>query len=265
MHLVTGRAGTPHINSDMVGRFNAGVIGGGSYIFNTQDQLACTIEDANTVSIATGDAVIQGRNVTNEAPVSLSVQSGAQGVSRYDLVCIRYENSGGIETASLVVITGTPSATPTDPSYNDGSILDGALVVDIPVYRLVINGVSLEHAERLVDVIKPFEEKQQAIGTRLFSGTWSQGETKTVDGLNGYYLFAVLLQGAATYMLAFSAPTDSNFRAFGGYVNTTPNVFAYAATFTRNGETLTLVKAGNVNVTGTTVTSGTVVGIYGIV
>ena len=159
MHLVTGRAGNAHINSDMVGRFNAGVIGSDSYILKTQNELACTIEDANTVSIATGDAVIQGRNVTNEAPVTLSVQSGAQNVSRYDLVCVRYENNGGIETASLVIITGTPSATPVDPSYNDGSILDGALVVDIPIYRLIIDGVSIADVNKLVPTIGGFQDR----------------------------------------------------------------------------------------------------------
>lgn len=156
MHLVTGRAGSAHINSDMVGRFNAGTIGDGAYILNTQNKMICTVADANHVTIATGDAVVQGRHVTNEAAETLTIQSGGQGVSRHDLVCVRYTNSGGIESAELVVITGTASAAPVDPSYNDGSILDGDTPVDIPLYRLVINGINLDSVDALAETIEPF-------------------------------------------------------------------------------------------------------------
>lgn len=153
MHLVTGRAGSAHINSDMVGRFNAGVVGSDSYILDTQDNLACTVVDNNNITIETGDAIVQGRHVTNESPETLTIQSGGQNVSRYDLIVIRYTNSGGIESASLAVITGTPSASPTDPAYNNGSILDGETAVDIPLYRVVIDGLNIDHIDTLAETI----------------------------------------------------------------------------------------------------------------
>ena len=155
MHLVTGRAGSAHINSDMVGRFNAGIIGHDAYILDTQNGLTATIESANAVTIATGDAIVQGRHVTNESPETLTIQSGGQGVSRYDLIVIRYTNNGGIESASLAVITGTPSANPADPAYNNGSILDGETTVDIPLYRVVIDGLNIDRVDTLAQNIKP--------------------------------------------------------------------------------------------------------------
>lgn len=163
LHLVTGRAGSAHINSDMVGRFNAGIIGSGSYILDTQNGLTATIESANAVTIATGDAIVQGRHVTNEQPETLTIQSGGQGVSRYDLIVIRYTNSGGIENAALTVITGTPSSSPADPSYNNGSILDGDTTVDIPLYRVVIDGLNIDHIDTLAETQSPMSEYAVAI------------------------------------------------------------------------------------------------------
>lgn len=264
MHLVTGRAGSAHINSDMVGRFNAGIVGDGAYILDTQNKMICTVVDANHVTIATGDAVVQGRHVTNEAAETLTIQSGGQGVSRHDLVCIRYANNGGIESASLVVITGTASAAPVDPSYNDGSILDGDSPVDIPLYRLVINGINLESVDTLVPTIKPFEEKQQAMGNLLFNGSWNIGETKTVPGLNDFHLFAVLANNA-TPIVCFSAPTDDEFRGLGGYVSSNQNVFNYTVSFERNGETMKLLNVGRVNVLGSNVYTDPVTDIFGII
>ncbi len=153
LHLVTGHAGSAHVNSDMVGRFNAGIIGHDAYILDTQNGLTATIDSANAVTIATGDAIVQGRHVTNESPETLTIQSGGQGVSRYDLIVIRYTNSGGIENAALTVITGTPSANPVDPSYNDDSILDGETTVDIPLYRVVIDGLNIDHIDTLANTI----------------------------------------------------------------------------------------------------------------
>lgn len=173
MHLVTGRAGSAHINSDMVGRFNAGTIGDGAYILNTQNKMICTVVDANHVTIATGDAVVQGRHVTNESAVTLTIQSGGQGVSRHDLVCIRYTNNSGIESAELVVVAGTPSAAPVDPSYNDGSILDGDTPVDIPLYRLVIDGINLESVDALAETIEPFTTKPATTDWAYLTGNAS--------------------------------------------------------------------------------------------
>lgn len=249
MHLVTGRAGEPHVNSDMVGRFNAGTIGAGSYILPTQNNMACTVVDANNVTIATGDAVVQGRHVTNEAAVTLAIQSGGQEVSRHDLVCVRYTNNGGIESAELAVITGTPSANPVDPQYNDGSILDGDSTVDVPIYRLVINGINLDSVDKLVETITPYEDRQQAIGNILFSGSWAIGATNTVAGLNDYQLFAVLIDNA-TPVLCYSAPDSNVFRGLGGYVSGNRNVFNYACSFERNGEQMKLLNTGNLNVSG---------------
>ena len=92
------------------------------------------------------------------------------------------------------------------------------------------------------------------VGKTLYTGNFSSGSI-TVEGLSDYHIFACYCKGAATPMIAFSAPTSTYFRAFGGYINTTPNVFNYAFTATRSGNTLTYVESGNVNVLGEGITN----------
>ena len=93
---------------------------------------------------------------------------------------------------------------------------------------------------------------------------WASG-TITVPDIDKYILFAVKPKNAATYMLAYRAVGDVNFRAFGGYVNATPNQFTYALTATVSGTTLTFVKSTNINVAGTSHTNMGVTAIIGLV
>ena len=156
--IVTGYAGEPHVTAAQDGRRNVGTFGPGRYVLDTGQKLAITVESANSVTVGTGDGIMDGRHVTVEVPTSLSVESGTQGVSRNDLVCMRYEAdpSTGVETAELVVLKGTPaSGTASDPSYNAGSILEGATTVDWPLWRLPLAGVTVGTPVKLFDEVSP--------------------------------------------------------------------------------------------------------------
>lgn len=155
VELITGYSGTPHIGSDDVQHLIAGIVGGGSYALDTGKKLAIAVNSANSVTIDTGDAIIAGgAHVRVAAAEKLTVASGAQGVKRNDLVCLRYTKaSDNKESASLVVIKGTAtSGTPADPAYNKGSVIDGKATVDMPLYRLPISGVSLGTPVKLFSV-----------------------------------------------------------------------------------------------------------------
>lgn len=155
VELITGYSGTPHIGSDDVQHLLAGIVGGGSYALDTGKKLAIAVNSANSVTIDTGDAIIAGgAHVRVAAAEKLTVTSGAQGVKRNDLVCLRYSKaSDNKESASLVVVKGTAtSGTPADPAVNTGSIIDGKATVDMPLYRLPISGVSLGTPVKLFSV-----------------------------------------------------------------------------------------------------------------
>ena len=47
------------------------------------------------------------------------------------------------ESVDFVVIEGTASANTVDPEYNEGNIFDGDLIVDFPLYRIQLDGISV--------------------------------------------------------------------------------------------------------------------------
>lgn len=54
----------------------------------------------------------------------------------------------------LAVITGTPAASnPADPSYNTGSIAAGDTLVDFPIYKVSLNGISIENVTRIPSIV----------------------------------------------------------------------------------------------------------------
>lgn len=169
VELVTGYAGTAHVTAAQDGRRNVGTFGSGRFVLHTGQEFAITVDSANQVTVGTGDGIMDGRHVTNETAESLTIQSGGQGVSRNDLVCIRYTRnaSTGVESARLVVIKGTATGgTPSDPSYNSGSIIEGAVTVDWPLWRIPVSGISVGAPERLFSIVPSIS----GIQDRLRSG-----------------------------------------------------------------------------------------------
>ena len=64
IELVTGHAGQGHVSSADAGRLNAGICGAGKYVLDTGLKFAYSIESANLIRIASGDAINQGRHIT---------------------------------------------------------------------------------------------------------------------------------------------------------------------------------------------------------
>lgn len=145
IELVTGHAGSAHVSSADVGQFNAGTVGTGKYVLNTGTKFACNVQSANAATIGTGDAIFEGRHVRVSSTESISIDNGAQGMKRNDIVCIKYDKDGSdVESASLAIVKGTAtSGTPSDPTIPSGSILNGSSTAYMPLWRLPINGITV--------------------------------------------------------------------------------------------------------------------------
>ena len=170
--LITGFAGVPHVGSDDMGAFQAGILGTGSYVLQTGQQLKATVASANKVTIGTGDLVMNGRHVRMATATGLTIQNGTQGQKRNDLIVCRYSKaSDGKETATLTVVKGTAtSGTPADPSTNKTSILDGASVSDMPLYRIPITNLSVGTPVQLFKVLTPLA----TVGDSVTPTDWVQ-------------------------------------------------------------------------------------------
>lgn len=177
-YLVTGaRNNTPHITSMDDASLNAGIIGDGAYILNRGEKLRAEMTTSNNCRIYDGDLVTQGRHIRIETSdvVDLTINNGSAGLKRNDLVVARFTNDveTGVESVEFVVIEGTPSASPTDPEYNEGNIFDGDLIVDFPLYRIQIDGISVADPVLLLPEAPAIADVSDYIIEQGTSGMWT--------------------------------------------------------------------------------------------
>jgi hypothetical protein len=150
LHLVTGHAGTAHVTAADHGSLHAAIFGEGSYVLNRGSKLATTITSNNSIRVADGDIIMQGRHIRlNEGSyVDLAVENGTQGMFRNDLIVVRYtkDSVSGVEDCNLVVIKGTAkSGSASDPEYTSGDIInDHVLLAEMPLYRIPLDGLNVQ-------------------------------------------------------------------------------------------------------------------------
>lgn len=150
LHLVTGRAGTPHVTAADHGSLHAGIFGEGEYVLNRGSKFTPTVISNNTIRIADGDIVMQGRHIRLDEGtyIDLTIENGTQGYFRNDLIVVRYikDVQTGAESADLAVIKGTASAgTAMDPEYTVGDIInDHVSLAEMPLFRVPLNGLNVQ-------------------------------------------------------------------------------------------------------------------------
>ena len=173
IELVTGHAGEGHVSSADAGRFNAGVCGTGKYVLNTGQRFAYSIESANLIRIASGDAVNQGRHIIipQNTYEDAALLNGTQGKTRIDVITLRYSKvtrqvdsqTVTVEEASVNVIKGTEVAagsTPEVPAVVSGNIFDGAMADDMPLYHVLITDTSVTSVTPVFDMLPNIIELQ---------------------------------------------------------------------------------------------------------
>lgn len=223
MNIVTGYRGEPHITSQAAQAFNQGTIGTGNYVFNIGEKFSATLADVNTVTIADGEAIMQGCHFRIEPGESetANIANGTTGMNRKDLICARYtkDSATGIENVELVVIQGEESSsTATEPSYNTGDILDGDSPIDFPLYRVDLAGLT-PTLVRLFSI-----RKSPATLVSSSSGIAAGGAVTFAEDPKLFTLFSFKVSGMEMTGYA-SWVNDTAIRGMMTWVTTTPNVF----------------------------------------
>ena len=174
--LVTGSHGgdDPHVESKHDALMHAAMLGRSGYILKTRNwTMKPTAKDANNITIPAWDLVVEGRQIYIAAPTDVNIQSGSQGQKRRDLIVARYalNSDTSVETVTLEAIKGKPSAaTPADPGIETGSIIGGAIVSDLPLCRVNLDGITITSIDTLVNVMQPLEDVWDSLTQR--STTW---------------------------------------------------------------------------------------------
>lgn len=158
MNIITGYRAEPHITAQQDRNVNMGILGSGTYIVDMGSKMAATVVSANEITIANGLLVAEGctAEIERGTSESLEIANGSQGMLRTDLIVARYTKASGtgVEDMQLAVITGTPAASnPADPSYNTGSIAAGDTLVDFPLYKVSLNGITIQSVTRIPSIV----------------------------------------------------------------------------------------------------------------
>lgn len=149
--IVDGMTGTKHISSDDLAALNTATVGKAECVLHYGDDFALTMASANSATLGTGVGMVGGRRFWNQAPTSLTIQSGTQGQKRNDLVVARYEKtSAGIESITPVVIKGTPTTgTPADPEVTAN---------DLKLWRVTLDGINVSSTTALFETMPTMAE-----------------------------------------------------------------------------------------------------------
>lgn len=226
IELITGRAGKPHVDSQDVRAYQAYTAGSGRYVLHGA---TCSVESANEVSIAPGEILVDGTHVRVMGDgETVTIGNGQTGYKRSDIVALHYTVTGSgesiVESMEFTVVQGSPSDTePEDPDMPaSGSILDGVTETYVPYARVIIDGLSPQEPEVLVEQYAlpsamggipsggdhgnflakassadydtgwlDAEQAIESLGMKklLWSGTWSSGEL-TIPEIMKYRLFS---------------------------------------------------------------------------
>ena len=157
IELITGRAGKAHIESEDDRAYHAYTNGEGRYILNggTVD-----IESVNNVHIDPAEFLVDGAHVrVTGAGENVVIENGVSSYKRIDVIALHYTSTGNegnyVESVEFVVVKGANvelSGKPQVPNMpKSGTILTGADDVYVPVYSLLIDGLTPKNPTMLLE------------------------------------------------------------------------------------------------------------------
>lgn len=163
--IVDGMTGQKHISSDDLAALNTATVGKADCVLHYGDDFNLTMASANSATLGTGVGMVGGRRFWNQAPTSLTIQSGTQGQKRNDLIVARYSRtSEGIESIEPVVIKGTPTTgTPADPEVTAN---------DLKLWRVPLDGINAGTPVRLTKVAMPLSVVQWYAERATYDSGW---------------------------------------------------------------------------------------------
>lgn len=148
MEIVTGLRGTPHITSADVIGFQQGIATVGSGALPVGEKFRSELASNNELKIYDGEGVIQGVHfrVLPGTYDSITLENGAQGQKRKDLIVVRYTKDAetGYENTVWAVKKGTSTTgTPAEPTATEGDIRAGDALAEVPWYVVEYDGINV--------------------------------------------------------------------------------------------------------------------------
>ena len=223
MKIVSGRTGLPHVTSQQFRQMLEGIIGQGSYIITSGENLKPELSSNNLLKIRSGMMAHHGciSCVDIGTYDEVTLTNGSQGMKRIDLIVNRYTRNAEteVENCSWKVIQGTPVASnPAVPAYTSGNLQNGDLVDECPAFEVHYDGINVTEVKSLLSVTDGLSELSSNLVnaknelTVLSDSINNLGSTKTVklankSSSNGVatYTDYVTLPSAGSYVIYCNA------------------------------------------------------------
>lgn len=217
--LRTGNTDEP-VTSAADGRLYASLAGLGSYVTSIGNKCAASLDGANTLNVQSGCILQNGRFIDLEGITSWTIPSGIQAKKRSNICVVRTtKEADGSEHSDAVTLTGdaTADGTPVDPTYNDGSLLDGDTVVDFPLYRVVTDGINAQEPVPLFNILIPAKDAWDSLSQKVDS-LKPLIKTRDAEAPSIY-----TIQAGGTYNAHYSVPNVPGYVAVGALGYNTGN------------------------------------------
>ena len=157
MEIVSGRTGKPHVTSQQFRQVIEGIVGDGSCILPSGENLEPELVSNNSLKIRSGMMCHHGNvsSVKIGTYDEVELTNGSQGMKRIDLVVNRYTRNeeDNTEKNEWIVIMGTPAeSNPTVPEYTKGNLQEGDLVDDCPAFEVHFDGINITEVTKMLEI-----------------------------------------------------------------------------------------------------------------
>lgn len=194
MEIVSGRTGKPHVTSQQFRQIIEGIVGDGSCILPSGENLEPELVSNNSLKIRSGMMCHHGNvsSVKIGTYDEVELTNGSQGMKRIDLVVNRYTRNeeDNTEKNEWIVIMGTPAkSNPTVPEYTKGNLQEGGLVDDCPVFEVHFDGINITEVTKMLEIAQTNKDLTEKLGFQMLLNTDAQqiytmygGRVKVVSG-----------------------------------------------------------------------------------
>ncbi len=163
MEIVSGRTGKPHVTSQQFRQIIEGIVGDGSCILPSGENLEPELVSNNSLKIRSGMMCHHGNvsSVKIGTYEEVELTNGSQGMKRIDLVVNRYTRNeeDNTEKNEWIVIMGTPAeSNPTVPEYTKGNLQEGDLVDDCPAFEVHFDGINITEVTKMLEIAQTNKE-----------------------------------------------------------------------------------------------------------
>ena len=194
MEIVSGRTGRPHVTSQQFRQIIEGIVGDGSCILPSGENLEPELVSNNSLKIRSGMMCHHGNvsSVKIGTYDEVELTNGSQGMKRIDLVVNRYTRNeeDNTEKNEWIVIMGTPAeSNPTVPEYTKGNLQEGDLVDDCPAFEVHFDGINITEVTKMLEITQTNKDLTEKLGLQMLLNTDEQqiytmygGRVKVVSG-----------------------------------------------------------------------------------